>query len=46
MAVDSINQLLRRIKPIKVMDQMVKTIKRKVARRQNKKASHTNQDSN
>ena len=39
MAVDSINQLLRRIKPIKVTDQMVKTIKRKVARRKNKKAS-------
>ncbi|MGL5885216.1 MAG: Rep family protein, partial [Bombilactobacillus sp.] len=39
MAVDSINQLLRRIKPIKVTDQMIKTIKRKVTRRKNKKAS-------
>lgn len=46
MAVDSINQLLRRIKPIKVTDQMVKTIKRKIAQRQNKKASHTDQDEN
>ncbi|MCX8731595.1 hypothetical protein J3U72_01715, partial [Lactobacillus sp. B4012] len=46
MAVDSINQLLRRIKPIKVTDQMVKIIKRKIAQRQNKKASHTDQDEN
>ena len=46
MAVDSINQLLRRIKPIKVTDKLIKTIKRKVAQRQNKKASYTDQDEN
>ena len=44
--VDSINQLLRRIKPIEVTDQLIKTIRHKVVNRQNKKASHTDQDSN
>jgi hypothetical protein len=39
--VDSINQLLRRIKSIEVTDQLIKTIRRKVIKRQNKKASHT-----
>lgn len=37
-AIDSSNQLLRRIKPIKVTDQIVKIIKRKVAQRENKKS--------
>jgi hypothetical protein len=36
--IDSINQLLRRIKPIEVTDQLIKTIRRKIIKRQNKKS--------
>lgn len=44
--IDSINQLLRRIKPMEVNDQLIKTIRRKVVKRKNKKASYTVQDNN